>query len=234
MTLPKPTTTIYQTTLPTTKTKVKYRPWTIAEEKTLLIAKDDNDPETARMTLFNVLEACTDNKIDIQKLSDIDIDWLMFQVSARSDGEISTLISKCGNCGKDSEYDCDKIKDVAVEGDLNILSSNKIQVDDNIWFELSLPTKKDIDDLVNNDLEIEEIIARCLKSIYTTDDVFSPTEYKPDELIAYVKSFEPVKMVGVHNFFKNYPKVVLTHSKKCKHCGTENTLRIEGFNDFFL
>lgn len=232
--LPKPKTAIYRTTLPSNKQVVQFRPWTIAEEKTLLIAKDDNDPDTARTTLFNVLDACVGD-IDAKELPDLDIDWLLFQLSAKSDGEISTLLSNCGSCSHKMEFHCDKIKDVTVTGDLESLKNDRVQVDDDIWFALRLPTKKDIDDLVNDDLSIEQIIARCLDMIYTKDEMFSAKEHTVEGLTEYIENeFEKSSLVGVYNYFKDFPKVVLSHTTKCPKCGNDNTLRIEGFDDFFL
>lgn len=235
MTLPTPKTAIYTTNLPSNGKKISFRPWTIAEEKTLLIAKDDDHPETARLTLYSVLSQCIKDKIIVEELPDLDIDWLLFQLSSRSDGEITTLVSKCGFCQNEIDFICDKIKDISIQGNLEKLKNNRVEIVDGIFFELTLPTRKDIDDLQNDDLTIEQIIVRCLKTVYTEDDQFSSKDYTEKELFDYIQNeFNKNDLRRVYDFYKDFPKVVLSHSTECKHCKNDNTLRIEGFTDFFL
>jgi hypothetical protein len=236
MTLPTPKTAIYNCTLPVSKKKVKFRPWTNGEEKTLLIGKDDIDKETIRDTLFNVLNACTFDKIKAEDLADIDVDWLMFAIRSKAVGEIATLIARCINfdvCKNDVEFDIDIDKDVSVVGNLDNLKNNKIQVDADIWFEMSLPKRSDMDAFMADTATTEEMIARCIKSIYTSTDSFSPSDYTPEELTTWIDSFTDVSLKKVRDFLKDIPKVVVTHTSTCK-CGTSNTLRLEGFSDFFL
>ena len=59
MPLPKINTPIYELEVPSTKKKIRYRPFLVKEEKILIIAMESEDPKQIANAVKNVISACT-------------------------------------------------------------------------------------------------------------------------------------------------------------------------------
>ena len=58
MALPKPTRPEYGTTVPSTGKRIKYQPFTVKEEKILVLAAEGGDPDEITNAITNVLQSC--------------------------------------------------------------------------------------------------------------------------------------------------------------------------------
>ena len=56
--LPKPKRPEYSTTIPSTGKKIKYMPFSVKEEKVLIIAAESQDPDEITNGITNVLSTC--------------------------------------------------------------------------------------------------------------------------------------------------------------------------------
>jgi hypothetical protein len=118
MALPSVEVPRYELTLPSQDTKVQFRPFVVKEEKILLMAmesKDNNEIITATKEIIN---ACTFEQLDVDKLPMFDVEYLLLQIRAKSVGEISKFKVICPD---------DKQTATDVEVDL---SKIEVQVDD--------------------------------------------------------------------------------------------------------
>ena len=68
MALPKIETPTYELSLPSQDIKVKFRPFSVKEEKVLLMAQETENKIDITNTVLNVLNACTFNSIDLKEL----------------------------------------------------------------------------------------------------------------------------------------------------------------------
>lgn len=84
MALPKISVPIFTTELPSTGAKVKYRPFTVAEEKILLIARESNDADQIIIAVKQILNNCVVDDLDVEKLPTFDIEWLLVHIRAAS------------------------------------------------------------------------------------------------------------------------------------------------------
>ena len=74
MPLPKSTTPVYELELPSTKKKIKYRPFLVKEEKVLILALESEDMKQVTDAVKNVLTACIQTRgVKVDKLSTFDI-----------------------------------------------------------------------------------------------------------------------------------------------------------------
>ena len=75
MALPKPTRPEYNTTIPSTGKRIKYQPFTVREEKVLVLAAESGETDEITNAISNVLEKCvttpTDFKVKDLALFDI-------------------------------------------------------------------------------------------------------------------------------------------------------------------
>jgi len=233
MSLPIPNTPIYTLELPSDGKKVKYRPWVGREEKSLQIAMMDDDKTTLKNTLISVIDACTFNELDISKLPDVDVDWIITQLRMKSVGEIVELSMPCPSCTKDFDFGVN-LMDVTVSDKWKEKRNQPIKVDEDIFFRMKLPSKENYDMYAaNSDADTEDLIAMMIDSIYTSEEVTNPKDYTLQELSDYVRTFNKKTLKEVREYVANQPKVSIACKAKCPHCKAEHNVKLEGTDFFF-
>ena len=101
MPLPEIVTPTYTLTVPSTKKKLKYRPFLVKEQKTLIIAMEQQDSEQTLEAIKTVLNNCIITKnVDLDDMALFDIEYIFLQVRARS---ISEEIEMKVTCPDDGE-----------------------------------------------------------------------------------------------------------------------------------
>ena len=75
MALPKISFPIFEITLPLSKKTIKYRPFLVKEEKLLLIAQEANDETTIINTIKQIVTNCCLDKIDVNKMPILDLEF---------------------------------------------------------------------------------------------------------------------------------------------------------------
>ena len=95
MALPKIEFPTYSMILPSTGKKIQYRPYTVKEEKNILIAKETADGDNLISSIRDLLEACTLGKIDIDSLTTFDFEMLFMHIRGKAVGEKVSLNIRC-------------------------------------------------------------------------------------------------------------------------------------------
>ena len=75
-------TPIYETTVPSTNKKVKYRPFFVKEERALLAAYESEDISVMLNTISTVVKKCIITPVN--ELTAFDIEYLFIQIRAKS------------------------------------------------------------------------------------------------------------------------------------------------------
>ena len=118
MALPTIETPRYDLTLPSQDIQVQYRPFLVKEEKILLMAMESKDNNQIITATKDIINACTFDKLDIDKLPMFDIEYLLLQIRGKSVGEIANF-----------KVVCPDDKQTAADVEIN-LSEVNVQVDD--------------------------------------------------------------------------------------------------------
>ena len=88
MPLPQISTPSYELTLPSSKRKMKFRPFLVKEEKILILAMESQDTKQIANAVKDVLRRCILTKgIKVEKLSTFDIEYLFLNIRGKSVGE---------------------------------------------------------------------------------------------------------------------------------------------------
>ena len=95
MAIPKIVTPTYECELPSTKQKIKYRPFLVKEEKVLLVALESDNDNSIQDAIIQVLQNCVMTDIKVDKLPIFDFEYLYLKVRAKSVGEVVNLKLKC-------------------------------------------------------------------------------------------------------------------------------------------
>ena len=240
MALPVMSTPTYNLVIPSTKKSVKYRPFLVKEEKSILIAQQSEDIVVMIDTLKSVIKSCIIDKIDPDSLSTFDLEYIFTQIRAKSVGEIIELFFPC-DVDHGDQNDKAKVKisiDLTkIEVDVPEGHSNKIDLFGDVGIIMKYPTievmskleKADQDDLDN----IFEIIASCIDIIYEGDKLHYAKEAKKAELLEFLYNLSSEQFVKVQNFFATMPRIKKEVEYDCPICGLHHHKVLEGMQSFF-
>lgn len=234
MALPVMTTPTYETKLISNNEKVVYRPFTVKEEKVLLIAIESGSPREMVRAINGVVGGCIVNDVNIEKLPTYDMERLFMMIRAKSVGEIAHVSVKCESCEVKNEIDVD-ISTLDVTA---LEQSNQIKLADNITIAMKHPTLLDVYDVMEGEKPLieraVEMIAMSIKTIYYGDDTYQAIDSTQAELINFVESLSSEQFHKLQNFIENVPVVRKQVEFNCVSCGHENHKTLEGLQAFFM
>ena len=232
MALPEIATPTYTLTIPSTKKKVKYRPFLVKEQKLLILAMENEDQEQILDAITNTIKACLITKIDMTTLALFDIEYLFLQIRARSISEEIEMRVTCADDGEttvDVKFMVDDVKVNFPKGHTNI-----IELDNDLTIEMQYP---DLDyfakiNFMDEKVDEYELVAKCIKRVYVGEDDF--TSDSLDESKAWVEGLTNSQFEKIQSFFETMP--TLRHVLKVKNPKTKvvNEVVLEGLSDFFV
>lgn len=237
MSLPMNTTPSYTLEIPSTKQKVKFRPFLVKEEKALLIAQQSEEPEVMIDTLKQVIAGCIKDKVDVDDLATFDLEYIFTQIRSKSVGEEIELIFPCSHCDDEKAkvkitFDLTKIK---VETPEN--HSKKIELFGDVGVMMKYPTIEvieKIETLNNNDIDaVFDVVAGCIEYIYDSSEIFYAKEQTKDELGEFLNNLTSDQFAKIQEFFQTMPKLRQEVDYKCPVCGAANHTVLEGLSSFF-
>lgn len=235
--LPSINVPIHAINLPSNNKEINIRPYTVQEEKILLTAAESRDPKQIILAMRQTTQNCLDvnkNKIDIEDLPDIDLQYIFLQLRVKSVSETSNvaLPPQCGEQG------CPSIK---VEIDLNSVEvekssdhTNKIMLTDNLGVVLRYPSLKIIES-IKAEKEIDavyETIASLVDFVFDQENVYK--DFTKTEMIDWISKLSTSQFKKIRAFFDTQPKLVKKVDYVCEKCGKTGTFRLEGVLDFFM
>ena len=232
MALPEIATPIYTLTIPSTKKKVKYRPFLVKEQKLLILAMENEDQEQILDAITNTIKSCLITKIDMATLALFDIEYLFLQIRARSISEEIEMRVTCADDGEttvDVKFMVDDVKVNFPKGHTNI-----IKLSDELTIEMQYP---DLDyftkiNFMDEKVDEYELVAKCIKRVYVGEDDF--TSDSLDESKEWVEGLTNNQFEKIQSFFETMP--TLRHVLKVKNPKTKvvNEVVLEGLSDFFV
>ena len=243
MALPKIDAPIFTTKLISTGKEVKFRPFTVKEEKLFLMAYESEDSKTVSDTVNQILRNCILDKTKVEDLPLFDIEYLFLNLRARSVGEVVKLNYRCNNMVHegDEEKKCNN----RVEIDVNLLDihpeinekhNNKIELTPKLGIVMKYPTMELINTAnVEDEIDIIiEMILKCIDFIYDEDNIYYAKDASKEELLEFVESLSTKDLEKVKEFFETLPKLNKTVQFKCNKCGYTEDITVEGLQSFFM
>jgi len=217
-------------TIPSTKTKVKMKPFRVGDEKSLLMASQSGDPDQIVQTLRQVISNCVEGKYEIDDLASFDLEYLFLKLRAFSVGENSDLLMRCKSCDFENKVSVD-VSAIEIVQDKR---EKVIKIDENFGLELKFSKLEDLVKADDNGTDgYIELIARSVKCVYHGDEIIEVTEEEIPDLIRIVNELTNKDFEKISDFINNQPKVVKDVEYKCSSCGEKNEIRLEGLASFF-
>tara|TARA_R100000231_G_scaffold112305_1_gene83265 strand:+ start:215 stop:934 length:720 start_codon:yes stop_codon:yes gene_type:complete len=238
MPLPKIATPTYELTLPSTKKKIKYRPFLVKEEKLLVLALESDDTKQITTAIKAVLKACIETRgVKVETLPTFDIEYLFLNVRGKSVGEeveVNIIAPDDGITEIPITIQLDEIKVVEGEG-----HTTKVKLDDSLMMEMKYPS---LDEFIKNNFDLKgdmtidksfELIAGCIDKIYNEEEVWSTTDCTKKEVVEFLGQMNSTQFKEIENFFETMPK--LSYSVEVVNPKTEvkSNVILEGLSSFF-
>lgn len=240
MALPKLDVPTYEIVLPVSKTKVKFRPFLVKEQRNLLMAIESNESASIQQNVKDILYNCTLTEgIDVEKLPIIDVEYYFINLRAKSVGEVVESKYKCNNivdekeCGNIMETEVN-LQDITVQ--INDEVSPEVQLTPQITIKLKYPEFGIVQDSLKYDSIAEttfNMIAQSIEYIYDGEQFYYATEAEPGEMLDFVEGMNQEQFAKVENFFNNLPKLKKEIEIDCSKCGFHHKIEVEGLESFF-
>lgn len=231
----------YDLKIPSNGQMIKVRPFTVKEEKLLLVAAESNDGNEIINTTRQVVSNCIlSENINLDKLPFFDVDYLFIALRAKSVGEsievkftCNNLVDgqKCNNIfpAKIDITNCKVIKNENFPKDIDIGKGIKVR--------MKYPGYSIMKALVETDKDIDKqthIIANSIEQIQDKDKIYTSKDVTPNELIIFVENLTREQFNKLEAFVNNFPKFVVTAEADCPKCGFHHNIEYKEFISFFV
>jgi hypothetical protein len=234
MSLPKINQPIFNITIPSTKKKVTFRPFTVKEEKILLIAQESNDIKQIVTAIKQIVKNCVDD-VNVDELATFDLEYILVKLRAQSvNNEVEFTIT-----------DPETEEKVELSVDLNELEvtfdedhKSLIEIEDDLWIQMQYPRIDSIASMSeeeddNKTEKMFELMLGSIKDIVHGEDVYPLKDHTPKEAKEFFESLTSQHLTKIKDFFETMPSLK-AEIEYTREDGEKKTFVAEGTQTFFL
>lgn len=240
MALPKIDVPTYELELPVSKKKIKYRPFLVKEQKTLLMAMESNESDSIHLAIRDILSNCTlTENLNLDELPIIDIEYYFIQLRAKSVSEIVESRYRCNNIVNEKECGNTMEKNINLL-ELKVEQNEEVKAEFNLTDKLIMKLKYPRFGIIKDSLNYEDVndltfnmIALSIDYIYDGEQFYYAHEQTQEELLEFVENLNQEQFGKIENFFNNLPKLKQKLEMTCSKCGFEHKIDVEGLESFF-
>lgn len=233
MALPKIDRPIFELTLPIINEKVKMRPYLVKEEKILLMAQQSQDVQQIILATKQVINNCiVEGDINVDKIPNFLIEWIILQLRIQSVGNIVELKYKDNEDDKSYEFQVDLNEVKVIEPENH---TDAFEITPEIGVMMKYPT---IEIFSGLDLEKDildfgvEVIIHCIDKVFTEDEIINFHEHTIEEKVEFLDQFNRQELEQLVSFFETIPYVAydITYTNSL---GNERIIELRSLEDFF-
>ena len=237
MPLPKIATPSYELVIPSSKKKIKYRPFLVKEEKILILAMESEDTTQIANAVKNVISSCILSRgIKVEKLSTFDIEYLFLNVRGKSVGEQIEVMVTCPDDGKTQVPTTINIDSIKIVKNKN--HKPEIKLDDTYTLKMRYPS---LNEFIKSNFSAEnikvddtfELIASCVDQVYSEEESWTQEDCTTKELTDFIESLNSAQFKEIERFFDTMPKLSHTVQVTNPNTKVKNKITIEGLQSFF-
>ena len=237
MALPIPQVPTYKTTLPISGQVVTYRTFLVKESKIIQLAMTSDDMAEILGAIKQVIGLCTLGTVNVNKLSMVDLNWLMVKVRSVSNGDSVDLAMKCKNntpdgiCGYVNEMAV-SLKDMKVSGEM---PDTKVPLYADVGVVMIPPSVELLSILSQGDTPGEQIMKVVMASIdfiYEGEVIHTSEDTTQEQVVDFLDNLTAAQLEPLTDFIKNQPKLSVLVDYKCGGCGVEHKIEVDNITDF--
>lgn len=227
MPLPVMNTPTFKVKIHSLNREIEFRPFLVKEEKILILAQESNEPKEMIKAMQDIVTSCSNGAVDGRELPFFDLQYAFIQLRSQSIGNITDFILICGECGHKTETTLD-LNNLEIDFPEN--HTNKIMLSDAVGVIMKYP-KADI--LVDTDTPAFDLVVSCIDKIFDQDEIYDAEEEGKEEVEKFINSLSTQQFEKIVEFFQTSPRLEKTIDYTCVKCETENTVLIDGVENFF-
>ena len=241
MPLPKVSTPVFELDLISSNKKVKFRPFLVKEEKSLLIALESGEEKTIVNTLKSVLKSCILTRgIKVESLPSFDLEYLFLNIRGKSVGESVDLMITCQDDGVTQVPLTLQMSDIKL--DIPDDHTDTIDLGDDLHIKLKYPSftqfaeNNFLASKVKEDQLIDkafENVCDCIDQVYNSEEAWAASDCTKKELMEFIEQLSSNQFQTIENFFTTMPKFVYKTKVKNPETKKDNDIVIEGLSNFF-
>lgn len=233
---------VFETTLPLSQKRIRFRPFRVKEQKNLLMALEADDKETIERNIKQILHNCTlTPNVDIDNLPIVDVEYYFINLRAKSVGEVVENTYICNNDPDGDGNKCGNRMKVYIDlSDITIDNledgADIIKITPNISLKMKYPEFSTIEKISEGGNAIEtafNVITNSIEYIFDGDQYYYAEESTPEELSEFIESLNQDQFSKLERFFESLPKIRKDLNIKCDKCGFDHSIVVEGLENFF-
>ena len=237
MPLPKINAPTYEMVIPSSKKKIKYRPFLVKEEKILVIAMESSDIKDIANAVKQVLTSCILTRgIKVDKLSTFDIEYLFLNVRGKSVGETVDIMVTCPD---DQETAVPVTVDLdAIQVKFDPEHTKDIELDEKLTMRMKYPS---LDQFIKENFQVEgvdfeqsiDMIAECVDMIFSEEEKWTGSDFTKEEMVEFLEGLGSKQFKLLEKFFTTMPKLTHDFTVVNPKSNQENKIHLEGLAAFF-
>lgn len=232
--LPKIQQPIYTCVLPSNNREIRFRPFTVKEEKLLLMAAETKETADIFNTYKQIINNCIIDEIDVDQMPVIDIELFFLRLRARSVSNIAEFMITDAEDGKTypASVDLDEVNVV-----FDPEHTNVIQLTDQLGLKMRYPTFENVVEFdrlkrIDPKKALTYLFKSCIDCIFTEDEVFAAEEYTAEEIEEFFDGLRRPQLEALEKFAATMPRIKHVVEYK-REDGELRTIEIEGIDNFF-
>ena len=219
----------YNIIQPSTGKMITFKPFTVKEEKTLLIANQTGSYEDFLSTLADIIDNCFDLPTPSKKLPLFDIEYFFLKLRSKSVGEVVEPVIICPETKESIKINLniDEIEPI-----FEAFHSNEFKISNEILVKMKYPSLESLINNKNKDLDYFDLLIESIYSIQTPNELIEASTVSQEYLKEFVELLTSAQYKKLIDFFKTSPRLE-TEVKYTTSDGTDRVLMLKGLRDFF-
>ena len=219
----------YNIIQPSTGKMITFKPFTVKEEKTLLIANQTGSYEDFLSTLADIIDNCFDLPTPSKKLPLFDIEYFFLKLRSKSVGEVVEPVIICPETKESIKINLniDEIEPI-----FEAFHSNEFKISNEILVKMKYPSLESLINNKNKDLDYFDLLIDSIYSIQTPNELIEASTVSQEYLKEFIELLTSAQYKKLIDFFKTSPRLE-TEVKYTTSDGTDRVLMLKGLRDFF-
>ena len=219
----------YNLRQPSTGKIISYRPFTVKEEKILLMSNTTGSYEDFLATLTDIIDRCFDLPITSKKLPIFDVEYFFLKLRAKSINETVEPTITCPSTNQKVKLliNLDEIEPITNSEHTNVIDLNTVVVT------MKYPSVETIINSQGKGSDYFEMLLDCIKTIETDKELIETENYPRSDLTEFVELLTDTQYKKLINFIKTMPRLEKTVNYRTTD-GIERQLLLKGLKNFFL
>ena len=234
----------YELEIPSSKLKVKYRPFLVKEEKILLLALESEKQDNIISAIKTIIDACIfGDTLKASEMPTFDLEYIFLQLRAKSKGEVIDLKYECPKCKTELAVNLNTEDIQVTKKDEH---TNTIKLNEELGVVMKYPTIEmqhmiqDMQEKKQSEVEsLFKLVTRCIDYIYDKDNTYPLKDHTEKEVNDFIDSLTDDHFQKISKFFETMPvlqhefQLKCTKKKKDRTCSYKETITLSGLQSFF-